>query len=661
AVSCINGDSWTGAPLPERSIFFVNWASIDSDSLILRRDNERGQNLESLTAQLRLAHRQIVLVVDESHLHLDGQQADLVVKHIIVPDLLIEVSATHKGKKWDAMVVVEREEVIEAGLIRKQVVINPGSPVTAKESKGGIELVLAPDVAYGYDGTSENLLDGALTKQAELTRLYKSVGSPIVPLILVQMPPRGLSTGTLEHFERYLLTKHGLSRGNGVAVWLADDKTLDLDDIASNSSAVRVLFFKQAIATGWDCPRAQILVGLREMQSDTFTTQVLGRILRQPEHKAYIEESLNYGYVFTNYEHLNVDADTAAWLGKVTISLKSPFSMSVPNWFESERSALRRLKISFILAALARDDKPQVTHVGPVSASLLAEAVIADIDLAVSMDGTNVIDLDVVALSQKFDQFKSELVANTEAQNDGRKYIDKALRTAAAECLGLQGLDGLSEILQLETILNIANKPKFEAWIRASIAAEPVPVNSGRVLEQRATWDAPTTRFLDISEPYAAAFPKCMYKPMLSGQFEAKSTIEGPFATFLESNPNVTAWLKNGDQGRENFAVKYTHDGVERLFFVDFIVIWADGTIGLYDTKGSAGEASTGNLPSTYTKAEALASYVADACADGAKLEGGIVIEQHGQWFTHSGRGYAGTKSAPAWVRHEPELATMFS
>lgn len=40
------------------------------------------------------------------------------------------------------------------------------------------------------------------------------------------------------------------------------------------------MFFKQAAATGWDCRRAQILVGLREMQSDTFTTQILGRIIR---------------------------------------------------------------------------------------------------------------------------------------------------------------------------------------------------------------------------------------------------------------------------------------------------------------------------------------------------------------------------------------------
>jgi type III restriction enzyme len=67
-----------------------------------------------------------------------------------------------------------------------------------------------------------------------------------------------------------------------------------------------VLIFKQAIATGWDCPRAQILVMFREIGSVTFEIQTVGRILRMPELKHYEENSLNVAYVYTDLERANI-------------------------------------------------------------------------------------------------------------------------------------------------------------------------------------------------------------------------------------------------------------------------------------------------------------------------------------------------------------------
>jgi type III restriction enzyme len=60
-----------------------------------------------------------------------------------------------------------------------------------------------------------------------------------------------------------------------LAVYLSEDKTDNLDNIAKQNSFVEVLIFKQAIATGWDCPRAQILVMFREIKSITFEIQTV--------------------------------------------------------------------------------------------------------------------------------------------------------------------------------------------------------------------------------------------------------------------------------------------------------------------------------------------------------------------------------------------------
>ena len=90
-----------------------------------------------------------------------------------------------------------------------------------------------------------------------------------------------------------------------LAIWLSEDKQ-NLEDIEKYDSPVEVLIFKQAIATGWDCPRAQILVMFREIGSVTFEIQTVGRILRMPELKHYEENSLNIAYVYTDLERANI-------------------------------------------------------------------------------------------------------------------------------------------------------------------------------------------------------------------------------------------------------------------------------------------------------------------------------------------------------------------
>jgi type III restriction enzyme len=48
------------------------------------------------------------------------------------------------------------------------------------------------------------------------------------------------------------------------------------------SEHVRVLVAKDAISTGWDCPRAEVLVSFRPAKDHTHITQLLGRMVRNP-------------------------------------------------------------------------------------------------------------------------------------------------------------------------------------------------------------------------------------------------------------------------------------------------------------------------------------------------------------------------------------------
>lgn len=133
------------------------------------------------------------------------------------------------------------------------------------------------------------------------------MNSLVKPLILIQLPSESKSTSDLdrtklERVKRILAEDFGITIENKrLAIWLDKEKE-NLDDVESSESPVEVLIFKQAIATGWDCPRAQILVMFREIGSVTFQIQTVGRILRMPELHHYGDSLLDVAYVYTDLE-----------------------------------------------------------------------------------------------------------------------------------------------------------------------------------------------------------------------------------------------------------------------------------------------------------------------------------------------------------------------
>ena len=52
-------------------------------------------------------------------------------------------------------------------------------------------------------------------------------------------------------------------------------------DVQRNND-IRVLFAKEAISTGWDCPRAEVIFSMRPHSDDTYIAQLIGRMVRTP-------------------------------------------------------------------------------------------------------------------------------------------------------------------------------------------------------------------------------------------------------------------------------------------------------------------------------------------------------------------------------------------
>ena len=72
---------------------------------------------------------------------------------------------------------------------------------------------------------------------------------------------------------------------------------------------IKVVFFKDALSTGWDCPRAETMVSFRPAKEYTYIAQVLGRIIRTPlGRRISVDEELNNVHIYlTDFDTKTVE------------------------------------------------------------------------------------------------------------------------------------------------------------------------------------------------------------------------------------------------------------------------------------------------------------------------------------------------------------------
>ena len=267
-------DHSAGGYIHPGEVFFVNWESINKDKNIMVRETESSASLYDLTRRTQEEYGLLIIVIiDEEHMFggRAAKQSEKVLKNIN-PKVEIRISATPITMP-DEMVTVSREQVIKEEMIKDGITINP--------------LVSDPE-----SGLSENeyLLEQALTKREEIKAAYERLGVRINPLLLIQLPND--NSETLDEEERSIIelvkarleAVHDITTQNSrLAIWLSNDKQ-NLEGLERDHNLTEVLLFKQAIALGWDCPRAAVLLIFREIQSTSFGVQTVGRIMRMPEH-----------------------------------------------------------------------------------------------------------------------------------------------------------------------------------------------------------------------------------------------------------------------------------------------------------------------------------------------------------------------------------------
>jgi type III restriction enzyme len=653
----------------QNQIIFVNWHSLTKKNRegewanLLMKDNENDRNLPTYVRNTKRAGREIVLIVDESHYHYWSKQSQELVHDVIAPKLTIEVSATPtiEPEASDVAtgnagyVVVEYADVVNEGMIKTDILINK-------------EIGEYKDLKNTVD---EAIIDAAIAQQEALLGLYSAEGASIRPLVLIQLPSESTSTSALDQsklevIETHLSDVHGITVDNGrLAVWLSDRKD-NLENITLNDNQVDVLIFKQAIALGWDCPRAQVLVMFREIKNPTFEIQTVGRILRMPEAKHYENPELNQAFVYTNLGEIKiaVDDDSQRFFnvhpthrnalyapialpsvylsrldyGDITLAIRKLF-------FEEANKRFGITSDDLGDAAYKKADKSLELELDELTNPIISDAVIRNIDGAQEIIGDTVeFTVPESDLKYKFELFAkltslpfAPVRSHTKIQQAIYDWFDNFLGYRGKSRAEIQRVIVCSEINQkiFTEIINAA-KERFEDLRKQELSEKQ------RVKEY--VWDVPAVDYFNENFE-RVEIPNYVLTPCYLG--EKRSRPEQEFEKVLGSGEAISWWYKNRESKETYFAIPYQHptDGVLHAFYPDYIVQFKDGSIGIYDTKSGM----TATSVDTGAKSDALQAFIR---AD-KRLRGGIVVFERTGSFVFTGERYNADVQADGWQRLE--------
>ena len=574
----------------ENDACFINWEKLTKKGNNALKDGERTSFLEHIR-NARNSGLSFVVIVDESHQNDTVKAADIL--RYFAPEKIIRCSATPKNYPKARVIEIPEEDVIAEGLIKKMLIINEDFAQT---------IHVEDQISY--------LLERALEKQRELHSAFLQKDVKVNPLIIVQIPNK--NEVMQDEIERWFEAR-GITYENGqLAVWLSK-KHQNLEDIEQNEAPQVAVIIKQAVATGWDCPRAHILVKLRDNMSETFEIQTIGRIRRMPEAKHYESDLLDSCYLYTLDEKFTEGVKTNFGKGALdaaTLYLKPEFKQITLT--SEQKSGIAQPRDAAAALTIMAQYFAKTYHTGTsmsenrtrleTAGYLFSEDIVdyTKSGAVTTLDKGKIDDLNDVSI-------RTEL--NTHVH--GREYhhrvaeigLKVGLEYAQINTILRRLLDKnvryTNKLLALETrqvyafVLNNADKLKND--IRQAMAA---------MLDQQII-KAPAITTVPFHIPQSCLFTydgtaksqaemkKNVYVGYLASA-EVRSASEKKFERFCETCSAVDWVYKNGDKGAEYFSIVYLDSfGKQKSFFPDYMVsvrgeIWIIETKGGFDRTGKS-------------------------------------------------------------------------
>lgn len=295
-------DSFDQPEFDPGRVYFINRQKFSKSSNLVKPHNGRDWTIwQTINNTVENGNTKLIMFLDEAHRGMGSTSNDDGSRQTIYAQLI----DGHDGSKPMPIVVgisatIERfEKAMKARTARLSMGSITVSPADVQESgllKDTISL-LSPGESGNYDYALLKKACEALTESSQAWREYcqsQNLGdNKVAPLMVIQLPNNVDDGQILEYCDqikehiRDLDAQHAFANvlGEHQDIVLANGKYIIkyvAPESVEENHAIRILFAKEAISTGWDCPRAEVLFSLRPGKDRTYIMQLIGRMVRTP-------------------------------------------------------------------------------------------------------------------------------------------------------------------------------------------------------------------------------------------------------------------------------------------------------------------------------------------------------------------------------------------
>lgn len=317
----INDESFDQEVLDDGHIYFLNTQKLSKSSNLTKHSDERQYTIwETLQNTINQKSDRLYLIIDEAHRGMQGKDASkattIMQKFIKGSDeidalpVVLGMSAT--SKRFNNLVtddttstirkvVITTDEVRKSGLLKDRII------VTYPE-----EGTINRDMAILQAG-AEAWKDKWIHWYQYCKEQRRAYVNPIFVIQVQNGNKNNISDTDLDDCLQKIEDKIGQKLKEGEVVHTFGQTTADLTinglkvryeepSRINDDKKIKIVFFKENLSTGWDCPRAETMVSFRRAIDSTYIAQLLGRMIRTPlQARIQVDESLNDVRLFLPY------------------------------------------------------------------------------------------------------------------------------------------------------------------------------------------------------------------------------------------------------------------------------------------------------------------------------------------------------------------------
>lgn len=318
----VTEDSFDKEVFEDGHIYFLNTQKLSKTSNLTKKGDGRNYTIwETIANTVREKSDRLYFIIDEAHRGMQGREAGkatTIMQKFLkgseednIPPMPVVIGMSATTQRFNMLVegtsstihksVVSADEVRASGLLKDRIVITYPDEGSVNNDMAILQAA-ADDWKEKWDHWYQYCYEQhyAYVNPVFVIQVLNGSGNRISDTDLDDCLQK-IEERTGFRFETGQVV-HTFGQTNASISINGIDVRYEEPSRISDDRNIRVVFFKENLSTGWDCPRAETMMSFRRANDATYIAQLLGRMVRTPmQMHIQVDDILNDVHLYLPY------------------------------------------------------------------------------------------------------------------------------------------------------------------------------------------------------------------------------------------------------------------------------------------------------------------------------------------------------------------------